>query len=115
MDPQEFQNYMVCFEEVFEVSVDQNSNLNLRIKEDPSINSIFDSIKSSVNQCFIAMEEYCSELTPTLKNFNKFNNIKFEALQEDAQPEELKDYLEKFAAEGVEIAKIRQKKKYGNF
>jgi hypothetical protein len=115
MDPQEFQNYMVCFEEVFEVSVDQNSNLNLRIKEDPSINKIFDTIKESVNKCFLAMEEYCAELTPTLKNFNKFNNIKFEALQEDAKPEELKDYLEKFAAEGVEIGKIRHKKNMGIF
>ena len=58
MDPQEFQNYMVCFEEVFEVSVDQNSNLNLRIKEDPSINKIFESIKESVNKCFTAMDAY---------------------------------------------------------
>jgi hypothetical protein len=115
MDPQEFQNYMVCFEEVFEVSVDQNSNLNIRIKEDPSINSIFDSIKESVNKCFTSMEEYCAELTPTLKNFNKFNSIKFDALQEDAKPEELKDYLEKFAAEGVEIGKIRHKKNMGIF
>ncbi len=115
MDPQEFQNYMVCFEEVFEVSVDQNSNLNLRIKEDPSINDIFDIIRQTVNKCFEAMEEYCTELSPTLKNFNTYNSINFEKLQQDAKPEELKDFLEKFAKEGVEIAKIRNKKIMGVF
>lgn len=115
MDPQEFQNYMVCFEEVFEVSVDQNSNLNLRIKEDPSINEIFELIKQTVQNCFEAMEEYCNELSPTLKNFNTYNSIDFQKLQEDAKPDELKDYLEKFAKEGVEIAKIRNKKIMGIF
>jgi len=115
MDPQEFQNYMVCFEEVFEVSVDQNSNLNLRIKEDPSIGEIFDLIKLTVHKCFDAMEEYCIELSPVLRNFNSYNAIDFEKLQEDAKPDELKDYLEKFATEGVEIAKIRNKKNMGIF
>lgn len=115
MDPQEFQNYMVCFEEVFEVSVDQNSNLNLRIKEDNSINEIFDTIRETVGKCFEAMEIYCSELNPVLRNFNQYNSIKFEALQEDAKPEDLKDYLSKFASEGVEIAKIKPKKNMGIF
>ena len=115
MDPQEFQNYMVCFEEVFEVSVDQNSNLNIRIKDDTTINQIFENIKETVNKCFDAMDLYCQELNPVLRNFITFNSIKFDKLQEDAKPEELKDYLVKFAREGVEITKIRNRKNMGIF
>ena len=40
IDPQEFPEYMVCFEEVFDVSVDQNGALGGRVKDDDEFNDI---------------------------------------------------------------------------
>jgi hypothetical protein len=37
---------MVCFEEVFEVSVDQNGSLSGRIREDDDYTDLNNSIKS---------------------------------------------------------------------
>ena len=57
IDPQEFPKYMSCFEEVFEVSVDQNSNLNTRIKESEEISKLFNAIRENFELCHIFFHE----------------------------------------------------------
>ena len=42
IEPQEFPKYMSCYEEVFEMSIDQNGNLNGRIKETEHITELFE-------------------------------------------------------------------------
>jgi len=69
IDPQEFPRYMSCFEEVFEISVDQNSNLNNRIKEAELITSKFDSIKENFELCHVQLNKEVEKLRPILENY----------------------------------------------
>lgn len=115
IDPQEFPNFMVCFEEVFETSVDQNSNLNMRIKEDAIITEHFQTIRDSVDSCFKALEQFTNSLLPILLNFNSYNNINFKELENDVKPEMLKGLLDKFLKEQTVISKIQPKVNMGLF
>ena len=115
VDPQEFPNYMVCFEEVFEVSVDQNSNLNIRIKEDTQIGDLFQTIRSTVDGCFKALEDYSRSKLSILLNYNNYSNINFKALQEDCKPEMMKDYIERFENESKDISLLTEKVHMGIF
>jgi hypothetical protein len=45
IEPQEFPKYMSCYEEVFEISIDQNGNLNSRIKD-----KLLSSLKSFIQE-----------------------------------------------------------------
>jgi energy-coupling factor transporter ATP-binding protein EcfA2 len=115
IDPQEFPNYMVCFEEVFEVSVDQNSNLNIRIKEDTEIGGLFQRIKKNFENCHSALDNFTRHQVPILINYNTYSSINFKALKEDATPDELKSLLQKFLEEAKTISQVKPKKNVGIF
>ena len=114
IEPREFPNYMVCMEEVFENSVDQNHNLNMRIKEDPVIINLLSSIKDVMNRSYYEVTNYAQELLPILNNFNKYENLDFNNFN-FSKPEVLKDYLYKFVEEEQVISKLRTKISIGIF
>ena len=58
IEPQEFPKYMSCYEEVFEISIDQNGNLNGRIKETEHIQELFESLKENFELCKYLCEEF---------------------------------------------------------
>ena len=107
IDPQEFPRYMSCFEEVFECSVDQNTNLNGRIKENPEILAKFNSIKENFENCHIELDKYNQSLKPILYTNNEYNKINFKQLEETATPDELKNLLENFQKEEKIIKALR--------
>jgi len=115
IDPQEFPNYMSCFDEVFETTVDQNSNLNMRVKEDKNIMGLFGKIRKIVDLSFKALEEYTKKLLPVKQNYNSFSSVNFDELGEKTKPDELKDLLEKFIAEEKTVKAIKEKKMIGIF
>ena len=115
IDPQEFPNYMICFEEVFENSVDQNSNLNNRIKEDEGILKTFASIKEHFNNCKKALNEYSSSLAPVLHNYNTYNKISFAQLEKESTPEELKGLLNSFIKENETVRQLKKVVSIGLF
>ena len=96
IDPQEFPRYMSCFEEVFEISVDQNSNLNSRIKETESIINLFESLKDNFELCHKELNKCVDTLRPILENYLKNIKINFIDLEKTATPTELKDLLTEF-------------------
>ena len=89
IDPQEFPRYMSCFEEVFEISVDQNSNLNARIKESEQITNLFESLKDHFELCHKELNNCVEKLRPILENYLKNNKINFVDLEKTATPTEL--------------------------
>jgi len=115
IDPQEFPQYMVCFEEVFDVSVDQNGSLSGRIKEDDNYCDLNNSIKSSFDKCRNSLEDKARELTPALVNYNKFSKINFNAVEEQANHEKLNEYILNFKSEDDRVKKIRKKINIGLF
>ena len=115
IDPQEFPNYMSCFDEVFETTVDQNSNLNIRIKEDSSIMSLFGKIRKVVDSSFKAIEDFTRKLLPVKQNYNTYSAINFEELGEKTKPEDLKMLLENFIAEEDTVKKLKVKNIIGIF
>ena len=96
IDPQEFPRYMSCFEEVFEISVDQNANLNARIKETESITNLFESLKDNFELCHKEINKCVDTLRPILENYLKNNKLNFPNLEKTATPTELKDLLNEF-------------------
>ena len=87
IDPQEFPRYMSCFEEVFEVNVDQNSNLNLRLKDQKCITDKFDSLKKHFELCHRALEKTVKDLMPILDSFQKYDKINFKELKNNGSPQ----------------------------
>ena len=96
IDPQEFPRYMSCFEEVFEISVDQNTNLNARIKNTQSIINLFESLKDNFELCHKEINKCVDNLRPILENYLKNSKINFNDLEKTANPTELKDLLNEF-------------------
>ena len=98
IDPQEFPWYMSCFEEVFEISVDQNSNLNNRIKETDIITYKFESVKKNFELCHIELNKEVDNLRPILDNYLKNSkiNFNFKELEKTATPNQLKDLFAEF-------------------
>ena len=115
IDPQEFPQYMICFEEVFEVSVDQNGILNGRIKEDDSYNDLFDNIKSSFDKCRRALDEKAESLIPILLENNKFMKTNFSKLEESADHNELKQLIDEFKKMELSVKKLQKKINIGIF
>ena len=115
IDPQEFPQYMVCFEEVFDVSVDQNGVLNGRVKDDDEYNDIYSHIKLVFDNCVQALDDKVSELTPCLINYNKFNKIDFQKVEEEATHKELNNYLISFKKEDEKVKSIEKKINVGIF
>ena len=77
IEPQEFPKYMSCYEEVFEISIDQNGNLNGRIKETEHINELFDSLKEHFELCHQELNKEVDKLRPILENYLKNSKISF--------------------------------------
>ena len=115
IDPQEFPNYMSCYEEVFDQNCDQNSNLNIRIKGDKKIMKYFTRIKTVVDNSFIELEKYTKGLIPIKQNHQKYSLINLDELNENVKSEELKDLYEKFKFEDDRIKKIKSRVHIGIF
>ena len=96
IDPQEFPRYMSCFEEVFDVTTDQNANLNARLKETEAITKLFESLKDHFELCHQELNKNVETLRPILENYLKNNKINFHELEKTANPTELKDLLAEF-------------------
>lgn len=106
IESKEFPNYMVCFEEVFDTAVDQNHNLNKRIREDDKVKEYLSSIKEIVNNSYQSIVEYSNKILPILQNYNKFEALNFKEFN-NAKAEVLKSFLDKFLNESLEIAAIK--------
>ena len=115
IDPQEFPKYMSCFEEVFEISVDQNSNLNNRIKESDLIESKFESIKNNFELCHLELNKEVDNLRPILNNYLKNSRINFQELEATATPNQLKDLLVEFHEKEKVIKQLKPLKNIGIF
>ena len=107
VDPQEFPRYMSCFEEVFEVNVDQNTNLNMRLKEQKCITDKFDALKKYFELCHKGIEKTVQDLMPILENYKKFEKISFKELEESATPQYLKNLLDEFTEEEKRIKLLK--------
>ena len=115
IDPQEFPQYMVCFEEVFEVSVDQNGILNGRIKEDDNYNDLYDNIKNSFEKCRRALDDKVESLGPILIKNNKYMKTNFKKLEEEADHNQLKQFIDEFKKMEVSVKKLEKKVNIGIF
>ena len=111
IDPQEFPLYMTCFEEVFDTSCDQNTNLNTRIKDSIPFNSVMSKIKDNFNKCCNALNNYVTSLKPILLNYNICSKISFNELGKTATAVDLKKHIKNFEEEAT---KVRQLKKFIN-
>jgi hypothetical protein len=87
---------MSCFEEVFDVTTDQNANLNARLKETEAITKLFESLKDHFELCHQELNKTVETLRPILENYLKNNKINFHELEKTANPTELKDLLAEF-------------------
>jgi hypothetical protein len=114
IEPKEFPNYMVCMEEVFETSVDQNHNLNMRIKEDPVIINLLTMIKEVMNRSYYEVTNYAQDLLPLLNNYNQYETLDFNTFN-NSKPEVLKEYLYKFVEEEKVVSKLKKKVSIGIF
>ena len=115
IDPQEFPRYMSCFEEVFEISVDQNSNLNNRIKDTELITSKFESIKENFEHCHVELNKEVENLKPILDNYLKNSKINFKELENTATPNQLKELLAEFHEKEKVIKQLKPIKSVGIF
>ena len=115
IDPQEFPRYMSCFEEVFEISVDQNSNLNNRIKETETITDKFESIKKNFELCHVELNKEVEVLRPILDNYLKNSKINFKELEQTATPTQLKELLAEFHEKEKVIKQLKPVKAVGIF
>ena len=115
IDPHEFPRYMSCFEEVFEVSVDQNTNLNNRIKENELISDKFESIKANFELCHQELNKEVDNLVPILTNYLKNSKIDFKELEETATPNQLKELMVEFQEKEKIIKKLKPNKNIGIF
>lgn len=108
VDPQEFPQYMVVFEDVFETSVDQNANLNNRIKEDESVLKLFTLIRNSFDKCKCALNEKVNGLMPILNHYNIYERLSFSDIEEQYTADMLKELKEKFLKEYDIIQKMKR-------
>ena len=115
IDPQEFPKYMVCFEETFDVSVDQNGILNGRIKDDDNYNGIFDNIKNSFDKCRKALDDTAKNLVPILMNNNKYMKTNFTTVEKEADHTQLKEYISEFKKMEIDVKKLNRKLNIGFF
>jgi hypothetical protein len=93
VDPEEFPQYMVCFEDVFDTSVDQNNALSSRIKYDKEFIALIKDIQTSFGNCQNAMEQTALSLTPSLINYNKFIKLDFHKIEKESNHADLNNNL----------------------
>ena len=105
LNPEEFPQYMVSFEDVFDINMDQNGALNSRIKEDQEFRNLLLDIKKSFKNCHNALEEMAKSLTPTLINYNKFIKLDFNQIELTSNHNDLNNYVKLFKEEGESITK----------
>ena len=115
IDPNEFHQYMSVFEEVFEVSVDQNANLNTRIKESEEILEKFNTIRDNFDKCHEELNKYAESLVPLYRTYLDYNKLNFKELEKTSTPKELKDLLEDFKNQDKIIKAIKPFKNIGLF
>jgi len=115
IDPTEFTAYMSCYEEVFETTSDQNTNLNVRVKENDRINNLLSGIWSFVEKSYERIDEFTNNLLPIKNNCDSFLKIDFNELKEVGKADEFKSYLESFLNESKEIKKLKEKNFVGLF
>ena len=105
IDPQEFPQYVICFEEVFEISIDQNSVLNGRVKESDEFNFYYKSIKKNFDNCYKALNKCANDLTPILTTYVANSKINFVQLEKDATHNQLRDLIVELKNEDVKVNK----------
>ena len=115
VDPGEFPQYMICFEEVFDISVDQNGSLNNRIKENDEFMKIFNNIKMNFEKCHQALDKTASNLSPSLIKYNKYIKLNFNKIEAEADHNELINYINDFKNEDEIIRKLKKKINIGIF
>ena len=115
VDPEEFPQYMVCFEDVFDTSLDQNNVLSSRIKNDKEFIALIKDIQTSFGNCQNAMEQTALSLTPSLINYNKFIRLDFNKIQKESNHADLNNYLKMFKDEGEVVLKLKKKINIGIF
>ena len=98
---------MSCYEEVFEISIDQNGNLNGRIKETEHINELFDSLKEHFELCHQELNKEVDKLRPILENYLKNSKISFTELEQNSTPNQLKELLSEFHEKEKIVKKIK--------
>ena len=96
IEPQEFPKYMSCYEEVFDVSIDQNANLNSRLKETEYIASLFEALRENFELCHKELNKEVDKLRPILENYLKNSKISFTELEKNSTPTQLKELLIEF-------------------
>jgi hypothetical protein len=89
---------MSVFEEVFDISVDQNANLNTRIKESKAILDKFNTIRENFDKCHDELNKYADSLVPIYRTYLEYNKLNFKNLEKTSTPKELKDLLDDFKA-----------------
>ena len=95
IDPQEFPQYMVCFEEVFEKSYDQNTAVLNRIKNDPDINYLINNIRNVFYKMGDELNKKIEELTINMGTGAQMSGDERESFNElKAQYEETKKLYE---------------------
>ena len=114
IESKEFPNYMVCFEEVFETAVDQNHNLNIRIREEPRIKELLSIIRKIVDDSYNSIILYSNTLLPILIKFNEYEALNFNELNNE-KADLLKDYLERFMQMSIDITNLMPIIKKGIF
>ena len=107
IEPQEFPKYMSCYEEVFEVSIDQNGNLNNRIKETEHINELFESLRENFELCHKELNKEVEKLRPILENYLKNSKISFPDLEKNSTPNQLKELYAEFQEKELIVKKIK--------
>ena len=115
IDPSEFQQYMSVFEEVFDISVDQNANLNTRIKESKPILDKFNTIRENFDKCHDELNKYADSLVPIYRTYLEYNKLNFKNLEKTSTPKELKDLLDDFKAKDKFIKSLKPFKNIGLF
>ena len=115
VDPEEFPQYMSCFEEVFDITMDQNGALNARIKEDFEYKYLMNDIKKTFANFHKALDETAMSLTPSLLNYNKFMSLDFNKIESESTHNDLNNYIKMFKEEREVIYKLRKKVNIGIF
>jgi len=115
IDPTEFKEYMSCYEEVFETTSDQNTNLNSRIKDDKTIINLLTDINSYIENSYSKLDEFTNILLQIKEKCDKYSEIDFVLLKEEGKSEQFKTYLKNFITESGEIKKLREKNFIGLF
>ena len=105
---------MVCFEEVFETAVDQNHNLNIRIREEPRIKELLSIIRKIVDDSYNSIILYSNTLLPILIKFNEYEALNFNELNNE-KADLIKDYLERFMQMSIDITNLMPIIKKGIF